>query len=185
MDTRDARLGVHIITAAPDTNGVLDAVHELDQRGIVFSIGHRYSISNCLRRISVCLLRVYREWHSNIGLRDGSCAPCCTPQSHTSSARCLNCITATRPSLVLLALHLNFSVLSSPNPSPPTSPASLASPASPARSSSDFLESSVATRDDDNTKRVTTMKRHPRLPCLAASRVAGRVPRPELHLEKG
>ena len=108
MDTRDARLGVHIITAAPDTNGVLDAVHELDQRGIVFSIGHRYSISNCLRRISVCLLRVYREWHSNIGLRDGSCAPRCrgTPQSHTSSARCLNCITATRPSLVLLALHL-------------------------------------------------------------------------------
>ena len=59
MDIKDARLGVRIITAAPDTNGVLDAVHELDQRGIVFSIGRRYSISNRLRRISVCLLRVY------------------------------------------------------------------------------------------------------------------------------
>ena len=38
---RDAPLGVRIITAAPEINGVLDAVHELDQRGIVFSIGHR------------------------------------------------------------------------------------------------------------------------------------------------
>jgi N-acetylglucosamine-6-phosphate deacetylase len=58
---RDAPLGVRIITAAPEINGVLDAVHELDQRGVVFSIGHRYSISNCLRRISVCLLRVYHD----------------------------------------------------------------------------------------------------------------------------
>lgn len=39
---RDAPLGVRIITGAPEINGVLDAVHELDQRGIVFSIGHRY-----------------------------------------------------------------------------------------------------------------------------------------------
>jgi hypothetical protein len=54
----------------------------------------------------LCLLRVYHEWHCNIGLRDGSCAPRCTAQLHTSSARCLNCITAIRPSLVLLALHL-------------------------------------------------------------------------------
>lgn len=42
----DAPLGVRIITAAPEINSVLDAVHELDQRGIVFSIGHRYSISS-------------------------------------------------------------------------------------------------------------------------------------------
>lgn len=40
MDS-DAPLGVRIITAAPEINGVLDAVQELDQRGIVFSIGHR------------------------------------------------------------------------------------------------------------------------------------------------
>lgn len=39
---RDAPLGVRIITAAPEVAGVLDAVHEFDQRGIVFSIGHRY-----------------------------------------------------------------------------------------------------------------------------------------------
>ena len=39
---RDASLGVRIITAAPEITGVLDAVHEVDQRGIVFSIGHRY-----------------------------------------------------------------------------------------------------------------------------------------------
>ena len=42
----DPPLGVRIITAAPEINSVLDAVHELDQRGIVFSIGHRYSISS-------------------------------------------------------------------------------------------------------------------------------------------
>jgi N-acetylglucosamine-6-phosphate deacetylase len=42
----DAPLGVRIITAAPEINGVLDAIHELEQRGIVFSIGHRYSISS-------------------------------------------------------------------------------------------------------------------------------------------
>lgn len=40
MDS-DAPLGVRIITAAPEINGVLDAVQELNQRGIVFSIGHR------------------------------------------------------------------------------------------------------------------------------------------------
>jgi len=39
---QDAPLGVRIITAAPEIVGVLDAVPELDQRGIVFSIGHRY-----------------------------------------------------------------------------------------------------------------------------------------------
>jgi N-acetylglucosamine-6-phosphate deacetylase len=58
---RDAPIGVRIITAAPEINGVLDAVHELDQRGIAFSIGHRYSISNRLRRIYVRLLRMYRD----------------------------------------------------------------------------------------------------------------------------
>jgi len=39
---QDALLGVRIITAAPEIVGVLDAIPELDQRGIVFSIGHRY-----------------------------------------------------------------------------------------------------------------------------------------------
>ncbi|TFY74370.1 hypothetical protein EWM64_g9643, partial [Hericium alpestre] len=32
--------GVRIITAAPEVEGVLDTVHELTSRGIVFSIGH-------------------------------------------------------------------------------------------------------------------------------------------------
>lgn len=35
------RVGVRIITAAPEVDGVLDAVYELTQRGIVYSIGHR------------------------------------------------------------------------------------------------------------------------------------------------
>jgi N-acetylglucosamine-6-phosphate deacetylase len=33
--------GVRIITAAPEIEGVMDAVHELSQRGVAFSIGHR------------------------------------------------------------------------------------------------------------------------------------------------
>ena len=41
MDGGDP-LGVRIITAAPEINGVLDAVCDLHQRGILFSIGHRY-----------------------------------------------------------------------------------------------------------------------------------------------
>lgn len=38
----NAPVGVRIITAAPEICGVLDAVRDLGQRGIVFSIGHRY-----------------------------------------------------------------------------------------------------------------------------------------------
>ena len=38
----NALLGVRIITAASEIVGVLDAVPEVDQRGIVFSIGHRF-----------------------------------------------------------------------------------------------------------------------------------------------
>lgn len=35
------RVGVRIITAAPEVDGVLDAVYELTKRGIIYSIGHR------------------------------------------------------------------------------------------------------------------------------------------------
>jgi N-acetylglucosamine-6-phosphate deacetylase len=38
----DTSVGVRIITAAPEICGVLDAVRDFGQRGIVFSIGHRY-----------------------------------------------------------------------------------------------------------------------------------------------
>lgn len=34
-------LGVRIITAAPEVNGVMSAVEELTKRGVIFSIGHR------------------------------------------------------------------------------------------------------------------------------------------------
>lgn len=39
--TSDA-IGVRIITAAPEVEGVMDAVSELTKRNVVFSIGHRY-----------------------------------------------------------------------------------------------------------------------------------------------
>ena len=38
----NASVGVRIITAAPEISGVLDAIRDFVQRGIVFSIGHRY-----------------------------------------------------------------------------------------------------------------------------------------------
>lgn len=45
-DTEDwlmsGTLGVRIITAAPEVNGVMGAVGELTRRGVVFSIGHRF-----------------------------------------------------------------------------------------------------------------------------------------------
>ena len=39
---KDTLLGVKIITEAPEIIGVLDAVPELDQCGILFSVGHRF-----------------------------------------------------------------------------------------------------------------------------------------------
>lgn len=42
-DQRDP--GVRIITAAPEIDGVMESVGELSKRGIVFSIGHRFVIS--------------------------------------------------------------------------------------------------------------------------------------------
>jgi N-acetylglucosamine-6-phosphate deacetylase len=44
------QVGVRILTAAPELEGVLDAVGELTQRGVVYSIGHRRvssSLSSC------------------------------------------------------------------------------------------------------------------------------------------
>jgi N-acetylglucosamine-6-phosphate deacetylase len=35
-------LGVRIITAAPEVEGVMDSISEVTKRGIVFSIGHRF-----------------------------------------------------------------------------------------------------------------------------------------------
>jgi N-acetylglucosamine-6-phosphate deacetylase len=37
----EAGVGVRIITAAPEVNGVMGSVSELTKRGIVFSVGHR------------------------------------------------------------------------------------------------------------------------------------------------
>jgi N-acetylglucosamine-6-phosphate deacetylase len=35
------QVGVRVLTAAPEIDGVLEAVDELTKRGIVYSIGHR------------------------------------------------------------------------------------------------------------------------------------------------
>ena len=43
---QDTPLGVRIITAVPEIVAVLDAVPRLDQRGIMFSIGHRFAVES-------------------------------------------------------------------------------------------------------------------------------------------
>ena len=37
----DEHVGVRVITAAPEVDGVMSSIEELTRRGVVFSIGHR------------------------------------------------------------------------------------------------------------------------------------------------
>lgn len=46
MSSDGTRIGVRMITAAPEIEGVMQSIGELDKRGIVFSIGHRYGGSH-------------------------------------------------------------------------------------------------------------------------------------------
>jgi hypothetical protein len=166
---RDAPLGVRIITAAPEINGVLDAVHELDQRGIVFSIGHRYGISNCLRRISVRLLSVPRL---ALQRRTSRRKPCAMAHalSPTSSTRCLNCITATRPSSVFSVLHLTSALHLRPTRALRPLPRRLR--LQHPQLAVPRVKCRCARQRKHKAKHSMTMKRHPRLPCwlLRASR---------------
>lgn len=158
---KDAPLGVRIITAAPEITGVLGAVHELDQRGIVFSIGHSIATSDFATEAVRHGARLITHLFNAM------------PQLHHRD-----------PSIIgLLGASPHISALPSPTPSTPTSPGSPASPASPARSSSSQVSLPMTTKaqseafDDHETP--------PQTPMLAASRGAGRVPRLGLHLEKG
>ncbi|KAF8504721.1 Metallo-dependent hydrolase [Russula emetica] len=158
---RDAPLGVRIITAAPEINGVLDAVHELDQRGIVFSIGHSIATSDFATEAVRHGARLITHLFNAM------------PQLHHRD-----------PSIIgLLGASPHISPLSSPTPSPPTSPAEPASPASPARISSSQV--SLRTTTKAQSEAFDDHETPPQTPMLAASRVAGRIPRLGLHLEKG
>ena len=90
------------------------------------------------------------------------------------------------PSIIgLLGASPHISAPSSPTSSPPTSPASPASPASLARSSSESSQVSLRTTTKAQSEAFDDHETPPQTPMLAASRVAGRVPRLGLHLEKG
>ncbi|KAF8492546.1 Metallo-dependent hydrolase [Russula emetica] len=157
----DAPLGVRIITATPQINGVLDAVHELDQRGIVFSIGHSIATSDFATEVVRHGARLIAHLFNAM------------PQLHHRD-----------PSIIgLLGASPHISPLSSPTLSPPTSPASPASSASPARSSSSQV--SLRTTTKAQSEAFDDHETAPQTPMLAASRVAGRIPRLGLHLEKG
>jgi N-acetylglucosamine-6-phosphate deacetylase len=88
------------------------------------------------------------------------------------------------PSIIgLLGASPHISAPSSPIPSPPNSPSSPASPPSPARSSSSQI--SLRTTTKAQSEAFDDHETPPQTPMLAASRVAGRMPRLGLHLEKG
>lgn len=36
------KTGVRVITAAPEVEGVMDSIDQLADRGVIFSVGHRY-----------------------------------------------------------------------------------------------------------------------------------------------
>ena len=40
-ETQNESVGVRVITAAPEVDGVMASIEELTRRGIVFSMGHR------------------------------------------------------------------------------------------------------------------------------------------------
>lgn len=88
----DDVVGVRIITAAPEVDGVMHAITELDKRGVIFSIGHRYMslsspIANTEGILSVQRLRKSQrlpfEWVLVL--------------SPIFSMQCLNYTTATLP----------------------------------------------------------------------------------------
>ena len=125
---RDAPLGVRIITAAPEINGVLDALPEFDQRGIVFSIGHRYVESPPPNLYSLA-----EGIPTSIGC---SATSDLATEALRRGARLITHLFITMPQLH----HCDQSIIgplgASPHISPPSSPAassltSRASPASP------------------------------------------------------
>ncbi|KAH9067634.1 Metallo-dependent hydrolase [Lactarius vividus] len=150
-------VGVRIITAAPEICGVLDAVRDLRQRGIVFSIGHSVASTNvateAVRRGASLITHLFNAM----------------PQLHHRDPSIIGLLGASP--------HINgpFSSIAGTPPAPmspasPTTPSSHGSPRDTTKAQSEAF-------DDHETP--------PQTPVSIATRTAGKVPRLGLHLDKG
>ncbi|KAI0263857.1 Metallo-dependent hydrolase [Gloeopeniophorella convolvens] len=156
-------VGVRIITAAPEIDGVLEAIRDLSQRGVAFSIGHSIATTDiateAVRRGARLITHLFNAM----------------PQLHHRDPSIIGLLGASP--------HLApFSPVASgaPTPASPVSPLSLTSPIHQSSSFASFRTTTKAQSeafDDHDTP--------PQTPILAATRTAGKVPRLGLHLEKG
>jgi N-acetylglucosamine-6-phosphate deacetylase len=186
LSDQDAPLGVRIITAAPEIAGVLDAVHELNQRGIVFSIGHRYVGSHSLRYGPACSIAENRH---AVSIATSDIATEAVRRGARLITHLFNAMPQLHhrdPSIIgLLGASPHINGPFSPIASCPATPASPVSPVSPASITSSQVSLRLTTKaqseafDDHQTP--------PQTPAMAATRLAVKVPGPRLglHLEKG
>ncbi|KAF9501398.1 Metallo-dependent hydrolase [Pleurotus eryngii] len=169
------RIGVRMITAAPEIEGVMQSIGELDKRGIVFSIGHSVATSDIATgavqhgaRLITHLFNAMPQLHH----RDPSIIGLLGASPHLSSS--FSPITAHYPSLPPYNPVVSTSpVKTSPTGSPPVKALSRAASTS---SSTRSIHAKSEAFDDSMTP--------PQTPVLAANRAA-KFALPELHLEKG
>ena len=155
---RDAPVGVRVITGAP---GVLDALPEFDQRGIVFSIGHR-CVESC--QLDFCS---FSEYVTSIATTDFAM------EAVRRGARLITHLFNAMPQLH----HRDPSIIgllgASPHISPPSSPAtssptSPTPPVTPVPSSVYFrVKCRCARQRSHRARRSTTTRHRPRLPWAA------------------
>ncbi|KAF4599940.1 hypothetical protein EYR40_007046 [Pleurotus pulmonarius] len=192
MSSDGTRIGVRMITAAPEIEGVMQSIGELDKRGIVFSIGHSVATSDIATgavqhgaRLITHLFNAMPQLHH----RDPSIIGLLGASPHLSSS--FSPITAHYPSLPPFNPAVSTSpVKISPVGSPPVKALSRAASTS---STTRSIHAKSEAFDDSMTP--------PQTPVLAANRAAKFAPsgavtplsighsrktsRPELHLEKG
>lgn len=102
-DTVHNTVGVRIITAAPEVEGVMEAINEASKRGICFNIGHRYVL---VENDDTMLLLYKIAWLQRISqLQQYGMVQ---DASHISSMPCRSFTIATRLSLVYLELLLIY-----------------------------------------------------------------------------
>jgi N-acetylglucosamine-6-phosphate deacetylase len=183
MDS-DAPLGVRIITAAPEVTGVLP---QYWRRTRIRPTWDRilYWEQVCQVTSTECLFGLLRVCVTSISMSDFA------TEAVRRGARLITHLSNAMPQLhhrdpsiiCLLGASPHLSPPSSPTSSPPTSRASRASPVSSARISSN--QASLRTTTKAQSEAFDDHETPPQTLMLAASRVAGRVPRLGLHLEKG
>ena len=158
---RDAPLGVRIITATLEITGVLDALPEFDQRGIVFSIGHRYVESP---PPNLCSFAEGVRDYDSIATSDFATeAVRCGPRLITHLFNAMPQLHHRDPSIIGL-------LGASPHISPPSYPACLRHrllrlcPQYP-RPASPLVKCRCARQRSRRARRSTITRRRPRLPC--------------------